>query len=212
MRTKLFAIALIGSMSFATEAEGAQIKDTEKRDILFDFSEENPGEQWTVVNDNVMGGRSKGGFSFQKDKLIFSGSTNTNGGGFSSIRSKPMDLGLEDKDGLIIRFKGDGRTFKCGVRMEPEPYMERGSTSYRTSFETDKDAEGWQVAKIPFSSMSASWRGRPLSKERYPLQKDKIRSVTLMMYDKRDGPFELEVDSIKAYSDEVLCLTGWFCV
>ena len=123
MKTKSLAIALsgllIGSMSFVSEAEGATTRDTDKKETLFDFSEENPGTQWTVVNDNVMGGRSKGGFSFKKDKLIFSGSTNTNGGGFSSIRTKPMDLGLEDKDGFILRFKGDGRTFMCGVRMEP---------------------------------------------------------------------------------------------
>ena len=207
MKTKLFSIAVGGLMfgalhlPFVPEAEGAQKKDKKKKnepagEVLFDFSEENPGDKWTVVNDNVMGGRSKGGFSFKKDKLIFSGSTNTNGGGVSSIRSKSMDLELEDKDGFIIRFKGDGRTFMCGVRME------RSSASYRTNFETDKDAKGWQVAKIPFSEMSASWRGMRLPKDRYPLKKERIRSVTLMIYDKKDGPFELKVDSIQAYSDD----------
>ena len=80
MKTKLFTIALsgllIGSMplSFVSEAEGAKKKDKGEKepigDTLFDFSEENPGEKWIVVNDNVMGGRSKGGFSFKKDKLI----------------------------------------------------------------------------------------------------------------------------------------------
>jgi NADH dehydrogenase [ubiquinone] 1 alpha subcomplex assembly factor 1 len=206
MKTKLFTIALggllIGAMPlpFVSEAEGAKKKNKGKEppdgDTLFDFSEKKPGERWITVNDNVMGGRSKGGFSFKKDKLVFSGSTNTDGGGFSSIRTKPMDFELEDKDGFIIRFKGDGRTFKCGVRME------RSSASYRMDLETDKDAKGWQVAKIPFSSMSASWRGMRLPKERYPLKKDKIRSVTLMIYDKKDGPFELQVDWIKAYSEE----------
>ena len=206
MKTKLYSLAVGGllfgalHLPFVPEAEGAQKKDKKKKnepagEVLFDFSGENPGDKWTVVNDNVMGGRSKGGFSFKKDKLIFSGSTNTNGGGFSSIRSKSMDLELEDKDGFIIRFKGDGRTFMCGVRME------RSSASYRTNFETDKDAKGWQVAKIPFDSMSASWRGMRLPKDRYPLKKDRISSVTLMIYDKKDGPFELKVDSIKTYSD-----------
>ena len=207
MKTKLFSIALGGllfgalHLPFVPEAEGADKKNKKKKnepagEVLFDFSGDNPGDKWTVVNDNVMGGRSKGGFSFKKDKLIFSGSTNTNGGGFSSIRSKSMDFGLEDKDGLLVRFKGDGRTFMCGVRME------RSSASYRTNFDTDKDAKGWQVAKIPFSSMTASWRGMRLPQDRYPLKKDRIRSITLMIYDKKDGPFELKVDSIQAYSDE----------
>jgi len=41
-----------------------------------------------------------------------------------------------------------------------------------------------------------------LPKSRYPLKKDKIRSVTIMIYDKKDGPFNLQVDWIKAYSDK----------
>ena len=80
--------------------------------------------------------------------------------------------------------------------------MERSSASYRTNFDTDKGAKGWQVAKIPFSSMTASWRGMRLPKDRYPLKKERIRSVTLMIYDKKDGPFELKVDSIQAYTDD----------
>ena len=60
MKIKLFTIALsgllIGSMplSFVSEAEGAKKKDKDKKetagDTLFDFSEENPGEQWIVVD------------------------------------------------------------------------------------------------------------------------------------------------------------------
>ena len=34
------------------------------------------------------------------------------------------------------------------------------------------------------------------------LKKDKIRSVTIMIYDKKDGPFQLQVDWIKAYTDK----------
>ena len=41
-------------LSFVSEAEGAKKKDKDKKetagDTLFDFSEENPGEQWIVVD------------------------------------------------------------------------------------------------------------------------------------------------------------------
>ena len=158
--------------------------------LIYDFTENNPAQNWMTVNDNVMGGRSEGGFSFKKKKLIFSGNTNTNGGGFSSIRTKPLDYGLGDKQGLHIRFKGDGRTFKLGVRMEGK------SVSYRTNFDS---GNGWQEAKIPFENMDVSWRGKPLSKAEYPLQKSKIRSIEFMIYDKQNGPFKLQVDWIKSY-------------
>ena len=69
--------------------------------LIFDFSEDDIHEKWIVVNDNVMGGRSKGGFAFIKNKLVFSGSTNTNGGGFSSIRTIPIDFYFKDKACLL---------------------------------------------------------------------------------------------------------------
>ena len=158
--------------------------------LIFEFTEDRIEEKWIVVNDNVMGGRSKGGFAFIKNKLVFSGSTNTNGGGFSSIRTIPIDFYFKDKTGLHIRYKGDGRTYKLGVRMEGK------SVSYRTNFVS---GNGWQEARIPFDNMDVSWRGRPLSKAEHPLQKSKIRSIEFMIYDKQDGPFKLQVDWIKSY-------------
>tara|TARA_B100000161_G_C33403673_1_gene347730 strand:- start:8 stop:601 length:594 start_codon:yes stop_codon:yes gene_type:complete len=164
--------------------------DMDPLPLIFDFTEDDIHENWIVVNDNVMGGRSKGGFEFKNAKLIFSGSTNTNGGGFSSIRTIPIDFYLKDKTGLHIRYKGDGRTYKLGVRMEGK------SVSYRTNFDT---GNGWQEAKIPFDNMGVSWRGRPLSKAEHPLLKSKIRSIEFMIYDKKDGPFKLQLDWIKSY-------------
>ena len=165
-------------------------KQMEKGSLLFDFTEDHSNQNWITVNDNVMGGRSEGGFSFKKKHLLFSGNTNTNGGGFSSIRTKSSDFGLGDKAGLHIRYKGDGRTFKMGVRLEGK------SVSYRSNFTS---GNGWQEVKIPFDEMVVSWRGRPLSKEVHPLVKSKIRSIEFMIYDKQDGPFKLQVDWIKSY-------------
>ena len=179
---------------FVSHVVGADKKVKTAGEMLFDFSGDKIGEQWVTVNDNVMGGRSKGGFSFKKGKLIFSGVTNTNGGGFSSIRTKQSDLNLDDKEGVIIRFKGDGRTYKFDVRMG------RSSVAHRAEFKTDKDSKGWQIAKIPFSAMSATWRGSRLDRQRYGLDKSKILSMGFMIYDKKDGPFQLRVDSIKTYS------------
>ena len=164
--------------------------DMEKGHLIFDFTEEGIDKQWMVVNDKVMGGRSEGGYSFDKKRLIFSGNTNTNGGGFSSIRTIPLDFYLEDKTGLHIRYKGDGRTYKLGVRMEGK------SVSYRTNFSS---GNGWQEARIPFAKFDVSWRGRPLSKEEHPLIKSKIRSIEFMIYDKQDGLFKLQVDWIRAF-------------
>ncbi len=96
----------------------------------------------------------------------------------------------------MIRFKGDGRTYKFGLQMA-------GSrATYRADFDTKADSKGWQVARIPFNAFGASWRGMKLPRDRYPLKKDKIESLGVMIYDKKDGPFKLQVDWIKTYSEK----------
>ena len=188
-----FYTLFVFSVFFSASAKPKKIMsydDMEPLPLIFDFTEEDIDDQWIVVNDNVMGGRSEGGYSFRKNRLIFSGNTNTNGGGFSSIRTNPTNFYLADRTGLHIRFKGDGRTYKLGVRIEGKP------VSYRSNFTS---GNGWQEVRVPFNEMDVSWRGRPLSKEEHPLIKSKIRSIEFMIYDKQDGPFKLQVDWIKSY-------------
>lgn len=64
-----------------------------------------------MVNDNVMGGRSEGGFDQEPGRLVFAGRTNTRGGGFSSVRTKPLALDLSEYEGIRVRVKGDGRRY-----------------------------------------------------------------------------------------------------
>ena len=82
--------------------------------------------------------------------------------------------------------------------------MEKSSVSYRADFKTSKDGKGWEIVKIPFSSLQPSWRGVKLSLSRYPLDKDKIQSIGVMIYDKKDGPFQLHIDWINTYVDHDL--------
>jgi NADH dehydrogenase [ubiquinone] 1 alpha subcomplex assembly factor 1 len=162
-------------------------------EIVHDFQGADAASRWMTVNDNVMGGKSKGGFAVKEGKLIFSGSTNTDGGGFSSIRTRSGKLGFKGKEGVIIRFKGDGRTYKFDVRMGNR------SVAHRADFKTKKDSPEWQTVKIPFESLEPTWRGRRLPRLLNRLKESEIMSLGFMIYDKKDGPFNLKVDWIKAY-------------
>jgi NADH dehydrogenase [ubiquinone] 1 alpha subcomplex assembly factor 1 len=175
----------------ATEPESAG--EVRKRAVVHDFESDDAASQWITVNDNVMGGRSKGGFEVKNGKLIFTGSTNTAGGGFSSIRTSLKKLDFKGREGVIIRLRGDGRTYKFDVRMG------RNSVAHRADFKTEKDTDSWQTVKIPFASLSPTWRGRRLPRLLNKLKKPEIQSLGFMIYDKKDGPFELKVDWIKSY-------------
>lgn len=81
--------------------------------VLFDFVDSSEAEHWFMVNDNVIGGVSKGEGSPTEDSCpLSSGSISLeNNSGFASIRSQPTNFDLGGFDGIRIRVKGDGRTF-----------------------------------------------------------------------------------------------------
>lgn len=166
-------------------------------DVLTTFDGGSEDIRWRVVNDNVMGGRSDGGFQISSGSLLFKGSTNTRGGGFSSIRSVPTPLALpESAAGFELHLKGDGRTYTFRIETSE-------GVSYWAEFPT---TEEWSIAQVPFSRFKPRWRGGWLSGPE--LEPAKIVGIGLMIYDGRDGGFLLEVDRIGVYRKQGTLITG----
>jgi len=164
--------------------------------LLADFPASTTDLQWHAVNDDVMGGRSRGGFRLESCSLVFEGSTNTDGGGFSSIRSGDRRFDLEAYDGIRLRVSGDGRSYVLRLAAG-NPRNEQRRHSYWADFGTRGD--GWEIVDVPFSRFRPRWRGRWL--EGPDLRPREIDGLGLMIYDQRDGPFRLEVDWIRAYRE-----------
>jgi hypothetical protein len=164
--------------------------------LLADFPGSMQELEWHVVNDDVMGGRSRGAFRLEHRSLVFEGMTNTDGGGFSSIRSDIARFDLDAYDGIRLRVRGDGRTYTFRLTSS-DTRNERRRPSYWADFGARRD--GWEVIDVPFQSFRPRWRGRWL--EGPELNPRVIDSLGLMIYDERDGPFRLEVDWIRAYRE-----------
>jgi hypothetical protein len=161
--------------------------------MLTDFTSISSDLGWYVVNDNVMGGRSEGDFEQVQGQLNFTGRTNTDGGGFSSIRSKPLQLDLSKHAGIQLHVRGDGRRYTW--RLATAARWRGRQVSYLADFDTQNGA--WSTVNIPFSSFIPRHRGSQLDGP--PLDPGQITGVGLMIYDKQDGPFELQLSSIQAY-------------
>lgn len=142
---------------------------------------------WFTVNDGVMGGRSEGGARIADGVLVFSGITNTNGGGFSSIRTQPILPSLAGKDAIRVLARGDGRRYV--LRLES-----RDGVAYWADFEPGADATAWQ--RIPFEDFRPRFRGRWLAGP--ALDPTRIVALGIMCYDGQDGPFRLEVTRLEA--------------
>ncbi len=162
--------------------------------VLFDFQAADAARDWQTVNDNVMGGVSKGGFRLGgKGALTFSGTLSLeNNGGFSSIRSRRKPTDLSDYAGLAIRVRGDGRTYWLTVYTD----VRIPAGSHRVTFRTQPGR--WQEIRVPFKSLRATSFGRELPLVPPP-DPAKIQSVGFLLADKKVGPFRLDVDWIRAY-------------
>jgi hypothetical protein len=165
-----------------------------KEAVLTDFTAMRSDLGWYVVNDNVMGGRSIGDFEIENGALRFTGRTNTNGGGFSSIRTQPVQLDLSNHTGIRLHVMGDGRRYTW--RLTTNARWRGGQISYWADFETRKDA--WGMTSIPFSSFVPRYRGQRLDGP--ALNPGRITGMGLMIYDKQDGPFDLRLASVQAYA------------
>ena len=157
------------------------------------FNSDSPDLGWYVQNDNVMGGRSEGGFNISLEELIFSGNTNTNGGGFSSIRTEPLRLNLSGYDGIRVKIKADGRRYTW--QLQTGARWRGRQVNYWAEFDTLVDEVS--VIHIPFTKFFPQFRGYRLDGP--DLDVSQITQLGLYIYDKKDGPFELRLMSVEAY-------------
>lgn len=80
--------------------------------MKFEFGEGKGEPRWVSVNDGVMGGLSKGGAEMKDGVMVFSGVLSLeNNGGFSSVRTRGYEADLSGAKGIVLRVKGDGRTY-----------------------------------------------------------------------------------------------------
>ena len=157
----------------------------------FDTTEEAP--QWYAVNDGVMGGLSSGGPRFDKGVMVFEGVINTNGGGFSSLRSAVQEGALAEAEGIKLRVRSDGRTYKLTLRSNS---VWRGR---RVSFQApipQSTLGEWAEVMVPFSELRGTIFGRNVRGAIF--DKSAVVELGIILADGQDGPFRLDVDWVKS--------------
>jgi hypothetical protein len=158
---------------------------------LFRFSVDAP-EEWLVVNDGVMGGLSRSEFVTSADgHATFRGEMSLeNNGGFASVRGYVPEGIPPGARALEIRVRGDGRTYQLRLRMG------RGfdGVAYATEFATEPDT--WQTIELPLAGFAPTFRGRR-PRNPPPLELEAVRQLGLMIADKREGAFRLDVEWVR---------------
>jgi hypothetical protein len=150
---------------------------------------------WRAVNDGVMGGLSSGGprFDAGAQALVFSGTINTNGGGFSSIRYPMTPGALSEADGMRLRVKSDGRAYRLTFRTSQR--WRGRSVSWQIPIPRTEAGE-WADVTAPFDQAQASIFGRRVRAGTF--NPTDVREMGIILADGRDGPFRLDVAEISA--------------
>jgi uncharacterized surface protein with fasciclin (FAS1) repeats len=148
---------------------------------------------WQTVLDGVMGGLSTGRIEAGNGgTLRFSGELSLeNNGGFSQIRTSVPEGRFAGARGLLLRVKGDGRTYQCDLRSSQLRLMAGG---YQRTFATV--AGEWTEIELPLGEFVANSFGRRV-RNAPELDPATIESVGITLADKKEGPFAIEIDWIR---------------
>jgi len=147
-------------------------------------------DKWRIVNDGVMGGISQSNIYLNEiNNIIFAGNVSLeNNGGFASIRREFDGNQLKESSVFLLRVKGDGNIYKFRLTM-------KGSyANYSADFKTIKDQ--WMDIEIPVENFKPYYFGRSIRAPR--LKVHKVNSVGILISDKQEGAFALEIEHIKA--------------
>ena len=155
---------------------------------LFNFNKDANINNWKVIDDVVMGGRSNGNFEINADGHgKFSGQISLeNNGGFSSLRYNFKTKDVSAYKTIKLRIRGDGNNYQCRVKTSSSDYA-----SYIYEFETTTD---WITIEIPFTAMDPRFRGRKLNEPNFP--GEQLEEIAFLIGNKKEQSFELLIDYI----------------
>ena len=176
---------------------------------------------WYRLDDGVMGGQSETLHSNERGGLHFSGTINTNGGGFTSIRAKIPEELIKDVKAIRLRYRGDGKTYKLilsdGKGLIGGPFVRTPSWQIDLPTLNQHESGDCQEIDIPLNSLLPAWGGRPSSKpsvveqQKHKFDPKEMREIGFMLSLKlSDGtpnpketfgegifPFSLLIESIE---------------
>ena len=178
--------AVVATATLASPLAGQEPSITR----VIDFAFHDAGD-WFVVNDGVMGGRSGSGLTGGKGQVaVFQGHLSLeNNGGFASVRSQIPPATLDGASRIVLRVRGDGRQYQ--LRLRPDRRFD--GIAYGAGFETT--AGQWTTVEVPIRLFEPTFRGyRPPGVG--PLDPSRIGQIGIMLADKQEGPFRLEIEWI----------------
>jgi hypothetical protein len=160
---------------------------------LFRFDSPASVADWSPIDDRVMGGASRSRLRYDAaGHAVFEGVVSfENNGGFASVRSRPLDLGVPGAVDYSLEVRGDGKRYKLSVRADDA----LDGVTYQIGFEAP--AGTWATVRLPLSGFRPTFRGRSVPGAP-PLDPARVRQIGLVIAERQAGAFALCLRSIVA--------------
>jgi NADH dehydrogenase [ubiquinone] 1 alpha subcomplex assembly factor 1 len=157
--------------------------------IIFNFNNKTNIENWVIVDDILMGGRSSGNIKLSDEGHgVFEGAISLeNNGGFSSVLYRFEKIQIKNFTKIILKIKGDGKIYQFRIKSNSDD-----KHSYIFPFSTTGE---WQEIQILLKDMYSSFRGRKLDQANF--SNDYIEEFTFLIGNKKQEEFKLLIDRIE---------------
>lgn len=144
---------------------------------------------WGVINDGVMGGRSRSSVRVDDRGLHFGGTLSTaNSGGFASVRGQ-LSESITGFASCRLTVSGDGRHYQLRLREDEDAR----SVAWRASFQAGSTP---RTVTLQASEFAPVFRGRQL--EVLPgIEDRRLQIIGFMLTSKDEGDFNLTVTDIE---------------
>lgn len=164
------------------------IQEEEPKCLVFDDFTDTTKNNWLMVNDGVMWGKSIGSYSVENDVFKLFGTINTNGGWFSSVRAWLPNWILSEYNTIVLSAKADSRSYQITFRDNNRRWIShRGILPFQNIWE-------FEEIEINIAELEAVYFWRRVNADDF--KKDFAREIGFILNDGKDGVFKLAIDSI----------------
>lgn len=156
---------------------------------VFNFKKDATTQDWKIVDDVVMGGKSEGSFALNSEgQGVFRGSISLkNNGGFSSVRHSFESITTDGFSKIVLRVHGDGKQYQFSIKASA-----KDAYSYIIPFKT---TGGWEDIIIELAEMYPSFRGRKLDKPNFSAKP--FEEIGILFGNKKEEEFRLVIEKVE---------------
>jgi NADH dehydrogenase [ubiquinone] 1 alpha subcomplex assembly factor 1 len=148
---------------------------------------------WIILSDNVMGGVSEAQIEYGSSSVILTGSVSLkNRGGFVSLKSNFGKLDLSSYKTVKITFRSTLQKYAFTMENSPRWY----EPAYKHEFSA-KEINKWETVSLELNSFEEEVIGQPTGNKADKSITESILRIGISTNEKREGPFQLEIESIE---------------